>query len=103
MRKVRIGPIVYQIVEVDGLKENGRGLFGEVKYGSCEIRVEGRNCGQQKRQTIWHEVVHIILTQVGLAKDAGREGLVDSLAYGMLQVVQDNPWLVKAFEEDDAG
>lgn len=90
---VKIGPIVYKICMIEGLVSEGTKLFGEVKHDVCEIRVEARNDLQQARQTLWHEIVHVILSQAGLAKDAKREELVDPLAYGVMGVLQDNPWL----------
>lgn len=94
--KIKIGPITYNIVAVPGLHSNdGKSLYGEVKYGLCEVRIEADNSPQQDRQTLWHEIVHIILEQLGRGDggDVGKEGLVDSMAYALMQVVQDNPWL----------
>lgn len=79
-------------------------IYGQVNYGECEIRVEAQNDPQQRRQTLWHEVVHVLLTQAGLVKDAKREGLVDPLAYGLMQVVRDNPGLCEVCDDgEDAG
>jgi len=93
--KIKIGPITYSIVAVSGLRsDDGKSLYGEVKYGLCEVRIEADNSPQQDRQTLWHEIVHIILEQLGRSK-LNEENLVDSLAYALMQVVQDNPWLAE--------
>jgi len=95
METLLIGPITYRVVEIEGLSSDGETIFGEVKYGLCEISVEARNDPQQVRQTMWHEIIHILLTQAGLSKDAKREELVDPLAYGLMQVIRDNPALCR--------
>ena len=95
---IKVGPMVYQVEEVEGLSSDGQTLFGQVKYGECKILLEGRNDPQQRLQTVWHEIVHVILMQVGLTKEARREELVDPLAYGIVQVLQDNRWLVEGEE-----
>jgi len=92
--QIKIGPITYEIVAVPGLRseDDGKKLFGEVKHGSCEIRIESEYSPQQRRQTLWHEILHVVLTQLG-RKENQDESLVDSLAYAMMRVVEDNPWL----------
>lgn len=93
---IDIGPITYKIVVVPDLRgDNDKKLFGEVVHGLCEIRLEGNNAPQQGRQTLWHEIVHVILTQLGRQDEGSDEPLVDGLAYAFMQVVQDNKWLAE--------
>lgn len=95
--EVKVGPIIYKILWVEELRSaDGDLVFGKVLYDMCEIHLEAGNSPQADRQTLWHEIVHIILTHLG--RDEDREGFVDSLAYGLMQVVQDNAWLAEKTE-----
>lgn len=90
---VKIGPILFEVVEEKGLVngDKTRKLDGHIRYSDCRIEVEASMAPQAKRQTIWHEIVHGILNQAGYWKQG--EELVDALAYGIMSVLQDNPWL----------
>lgn len=102
--QIKIGPITYEVVTVPGLRDgaDGKKLFGEIKYGSCEIRVESNYAPQQTRQTLWHEIVHIVLVQLGRADESNDEALVDGMAYALMRVIEDNPWLGKNECEEPA-
>ena len=101
-KTVKVGPIVYEVREVAGLLDAGTSIFGEVKHSDCEILIEAGNAAQQRRQTLWHEIVHVVLSQAGYRKESKDEGLVEALSHGIMGVVQDNPWLVES-EVSDGG
>lgn len=93
---ITIGPIEYAIEIVPGLRgDDGKRLWGEVKWGECRICIKAENHVAQRRQTLWHEIVHIILSQAGRQKDSQREALIEALAYGLMTVVQAHPWLAE--------
>lgn len=93
--RVKIGPIKYKIVLVPDLHGGGKKLFGEVHHGSCEVRLEANNAPPTRRQTLWHEILHVVFEQLGSREIDDDEGLVDSMAYVLMQVVQDNKWLAE--------
>lgn len=95
--ELKVGPIVYKILWVEDLcSSDGESISGRVLYDMCEIHLEAGNSPQADRQTLWHEIVHIVLTHLGRDENRkDREAFVDSLAYGLMQVVQDNPWLAE--------
>lgn len=97
--KIKIGPITYEVHEREGLatKDRERILDGEIRHGDCVILIEKSLAPQAQRQTIWHEVVHAILTQAGVRKQD--ENQVDVIAYGIMGVLQDNPWLAGPTED----
>lgn len=98
-RTVRIGPILFEIEETADLHgDDGKRIWGEVSHGDCKIRIHERTAPQQQRQTLWHEIVHVILIQAGRTEQGKDEGLVDLLAYGIMCALQDNPWLAKREE-----
>jgi len=90
---IRIGPIDFTVCAVDRLLNDGNyeKLSGHIKYDASEILVEGDMEPQAQRQVVWHEVIHGILTQAGYTDHD--EKMIDILAYGVMQVVRDNPIL----------
>ena len=94
--KIKVGPIKFKRVMVPDLRsDNDTKLFGEVNHGTCKIRVKVCLNPQQQRQTEWHEIVHIVLEQMGCKEDINNETFVTALAHALMQVVQDNPWLAE--------
>jgi hypothetical protein len=92
--KVRIGPIDFEVVSVDGLTdaEGSRKLSGHISYDHCKIELEQRISEQAKYLVFWHEVFHAIFTQYGLEPE-GEEKLIDALANGIVDFLRDNPTL----------
>jgi len=92
--KLYIGGITYRIAEIERLlaDDGRRKLSGNIRYDECEIRIEAGMDVQSTRQIIWHEVLHGILTQAGHC-DAIKEQIIDALAYGIVDVLKQNPWL----------
>lgn len=43
-----------------------------------------------KRATLFHEAIHAILEHAG--QDC-EEGVIDAIAHGIYEMLQDNPWL----------
>jgi hypothetical protein len=85
---------------VPGLTDNDKitKLNGHIKYNDCQICVEAEMSPQAKRQTIWHEIVHGILTHAGMEKQD--ESMIDAIAYGIMDVIQNNPWLAEIARTD---
>lgn len=97
--EARIGPIKYKIVEVPDLRNaHDVKLFGEIDFISCEIRIKPGQSPQQRRQTIWHEITHVMLEQMGCNEDINNEAFTTALAHALMQVVQDNKWLAEEAE-----
>lgn len=90
MKAVKVGPITYTIEERDE-----RDSFGEVLYGPCKLYLKRSLVSASKRMTLWHEVIHIILVHAGYRDQD--EKLIEVLASGIMQVLQDNP----ALREED--
>jgi len=88
---VKVGPIRYRIVEVEGLVGDQSKLDGHIVYNPSEIRLEISLGSQRRHLVLWHEVIHAILTHGGF--DDHDERMVDVLAASIMLVLQDNPWL----------
>ena len=89
--KIKIGPITYDVVEEPGLLVNEK-FAGCIRYIDCKIAIDINMSPQAKRKTLWHEIVHAILTEAGYSKQ--KESMVDALTYGIMGVLLDNPWLM---------
>lgn len=89
MDKLKIGPITYKIRYIDDLDEDGQ-VNGSIRYNNASIAINKSMDEQIMRQTIWHEAIHGLLTHSHVEHD---ESLVDILAYGIMQLLQDNPQL----------
>lgn len=96
---IQIGGIRFAVVTDHNLvDDNGvTRLDGHIRYGSSEIRLDDGLGPQARRATIWHEVLHGILTQAGVKKHD--EALIEALTYGLMSVLRDNPWLAEPVEE----
>ena len=82
---IRIGAITYAVVESD-ISD-----YGMIDYETQTIRIRKGLGKDAKSVTVWHEVIHAILYNMGhLDHD---EVLVDGIAHGLLQCLRDNPKL----------
>lgn len=94
--QIQIGPIAYQIVDVDELYGPDGRRCGECDAGKARIRIDTEIDPQVREVTIWHEVFHAILFGAGIPCDQHDERQIDALAYGLVQVMHDNPTIVPA-------
>lgn len=90
---VKIGPITYTITHEETLGDSG--FAGQIRYFRSTIAINGDLRPQFALQTLWHEIIHGIMTNAGIPHDDQTEPLVNAIAYGVLQVIVDNPALVK--------
>jgi len=88
---VRIGAVDYRIESVRELKRGGCRLWGDIKYSRSRIRIVDKLGPQARRITLWHEILHGILTQGGIDKHSERE--IDLIAHGIVEVLRDNEWI----------
>jgi len=96
-RTVRVGPIDFEIEQIDRLlDDNGKEANeGDADSLGSKIRLERGMSNQRKFTSLWHEILHVILEQTGnSAKDEElEERICDALSNGVAQVLRDNPAL----------
>ena len=69
-------------------------VFGLVEFEKARIRITTEGVDEQiQKITLLHEVFHIILDNFGIDPGESKEFVVDSLARGMYQILEDNPEL----------
>lgn len=88
--KIRINGIDYSIERVKELSDNGTPLSANICYHECKIRLCKKSDPQYSRVSLWHEILHAIVESVKLDLGKDEEKIVDTLAYGINQVIQDN-------------
>jgi len=96
-RTVKIGPVTYEIKVVRGLMDDAKNtkLWGQISYENCIIELEEDQNSSANRVILWHEIVHGLLQGSGHSKLDDKEDLVTALAYGIVGVLKDNPWLAE--------
>lgn len=90
---IKIGGICYRIVEDFRLADEI--LCGQFRPMRAEIAVMPGAESEMLPQTLWHEVLHGLLIHAGI-RDGHDETHIDLIAYGIVQVLRDNPALVEA-------
>ena len=85
MTKLRIGAITYDVTE--SVMQD----CGCIDYEKQTILIRKGLAADARKVTIWHEVIHGILYNMGHVNHD--EILVDGIAHGVLQCLRDNPQL----------
>lgn len=98
IKSIKIGAIDYAVIEKEDLyfvDDGGKrcGLHGDIQWANAQIRVASDQTEQVKVAVLWHEAVHGILNNAGMNDHP--EALVQALGYGLVQLVRDNPELVR--------
>ena len=88
---IRIGGTEYPISYVDNLRNGNELAYGHIDYENCKIELSGTDgTAHEKRcMTLWHEILHGVSEHAGLEIE-NEEVVVDTLAKGIYQVLQDN-------------
>jgi hypothetical protein len=96
--RIKVYPFEYELEVVKDLKnDEGRELYGQILYDDGRISINERFLGtQHELYTIWHEILHGILT--GAGRSDQDELLLEVLSYGIVNVLRDNPLLSQAFQ-----
>jgi len=95
--KIKIGPQKFKVVHVRDLRDKKDvSYFGLITYGKSIIEIEDSIDKFSKHQVLWHEILHGLLTQAGISNH--EESMIDALAYGIIQVLDDNKTLRKGIE-----
>ena len=88
--KIRINGIDYAIESPKHL-DNGKWLLaGQVSYHESKIRIKATHEHQYRCVSLWHEILHAIVFSTGLELGKNEEKIIETFAYGVYQVLQDN-------------
>jgi len=90
--KVKIGGREYKIEQSEHRAAgNGDDICGEVWWSRNSIYLYENLPEDGKAATLLHEIIHAIFHHCGRFKQRDDEGLVNALAEGIFQVINDNP------------
>lgn len=89
---VRVGGIDYAVVETKGLNNGAQMLYGRIDYQKSIIELNPEvQAHQMKCVTLWHEIIHGIIEHSCInIKESTEEVIIDMIAKGVYQVLQDN-------------
>lgn len=91
---IKFGKTRYLIKYLLEVKNDTR--FGECDTGAQEIRVSNKYPILRQKQTLMHEIIHLILNEMGVNH---REEIAGVLGIGLTQIIMDNKELIKEFLE----
>jgi len=94
-RVVRVGGVHYRVVVEEEIEnEDGVEILGQHDYGRLQLRLSLAADPEVRPFVLFHEVLHACITVCG--GDSHREeALVTGLAHSLLQVLRENPDLVR--------
>lgn len=94
--RVRVGCSLYAVSIIDGnLVLNGNACYGTIDYNQHTIEISKAAGDEQCQKVAFvHEVLHGIFRDRDI-KVEDEEDVVERLAKGLLQLIQDNPKIFK--------
>lgn len=93
--QVKIGPITYDVDMSEPAPQDEESIStGRIIYYECKIRVGSDLPQQYQRLVLLHEIVHGIFMNAGKQPGEHGEELVNLIAHGLLDFLQENPMAV---------
>lgn len=94
------GHIKYQILRIPEMRDNeGNELGGMHRQHDGKIYViDDDHTDEYRRHVLMHEIIHAIEVCQGM--EALKDEQVHGLAFGIIQALQQNPWMKEFFSED---
>jgi len=100
--QIDFGGEKYTVKSVDNLSVDGTTLSGHIKHGQHTIELDIQECIGQQTCTLMHECIHYMLMAHGYADRIVpdcKEGLIDTIAIGMITLIKRNPNLIGLIQE----
>lgn len=91
--RVKAGHAMIDLIENGELLDEG--CNGQIRYNRGAIHLMSGLSGHMQRLTVWHELVHLMMYQLGHNQpEAHDEQVVDGLAHKLVEFLVNNPYLV---------
>jgi|AntAceMinimDraft_17_1070374.scaffolds.fasta_scaffold19102_7 hypothetical protein len=91
--EVKIGSVIYSIEE---LIETLEMTWGSINQQNSTIHIKERD-PQQMYITLWHEILHGLLTAIGRTDESMDESLVEGLSNAITALIIDNPTIIDPY------
>lgn len=88
--KIKINGVDFSIECVKDLNDEGKFLSANICYSKCKIKLCKGNDPQFLKICLWHEILHALIESTKIDLGSDEEKIIDILAYGINQVIQDN-------------
>lgn len=97
---IRTGPLKIKVEFVEDIPcdDPEKMLIGQLDMAEARILVADQNPAMA-RVTLLHEIIHMIVNKAGMY-EAVNEAMIDMLAFGMYDVITQNPDLVEYLLKD---
>jgi hypothetical protein len=106
---VKIGYLTYTVVVADQRAEDGlphlptvaddTWLSGEISFSKARIFIHAALAEEVQKQTLLHEITHGVFHHAGQHAYCANEEMVDTVAYGFMALIRDNPELIAYLQE----
>jgi hypothetical protein len=93
IKTLRICGFDYSVAFKESPIVSGELCDGSHSRSTLQIEIREALPPQMKYQTLWHEILHAIIDTAAL-KIENEEAVVEAIANGIVQVLQDNPQIV---------
>jgi hypothetical protein len=90
---VRIGGVEYAINYVDNLRHGNQAAYGHISFDDSVIELSDTDGTEHQKRCmiLWHEIIHGIVEHANMdVSKSDEEAIVDTIAKGIYQVLQDN-------------
>lgn len=89
---IKIGAIPFSVSLTDGFAEDDANnvCCGQVEHDAAKISIRRIMPVEQRRATLWHEILHAMFNQMGLNGTKQEERIVTALGYGIAALLDDN-------------
>jgi len=89
---IRIGPLRYGVSLVDKFEGDTQDRYnlGDITFSEAVIRVRRMPTQEQRKVTLWHEILHAVLSQAGLSRLKEEETVIEAVSHGIVDVIERN-------------
>lgn len=103
IKKLKIGYKDYDVYELDPVHANELEISGDCLHAENRIRVLMANNDWETLNTLVHESFHGIWHVYGMQDGDNEERIVNTMANGFINIIRDNPELVRTIIEISEG
>jgi hypothetical protein len=97
--KLTIGGHKFNVQAVEHVSEGDATSWGQVVYGTCEIRIRNKLIPSKQEAVLLHEALHVICDDANLAF---KEVQIDTLGEAVYAFIKQNPHWIRLGAKEGA-